>query len=62
VFDLVCRIRAEGFTVLIVEQNVAQVLDVVDRAYLLEVGAIRLAGTSAELARNDLIRRSYMGM
>ena len=62
VFDLVRRIRAEGFTVLIVEQNVAQVLDVVDRAYLLEVGAIRLAGTSAELARNDLIRRSYMGM
>ena len=62
VFDLVRRIRAEGLTVLIVEQNVAQVLDVVDRAYLLEVGAIRLAGTSAELARNDLIRRSYMGM
>jgi branched-chain amino acid transport system ATP-binding protein len=62
VFDLVRRIRAEGFTVLIVEQNVAQVLDVVDRAYLLEVGTIRLAGTSAELTRNDLIRRSYMGI
>jgi len=62
VFDLVHRIRAEGFTVLIVEQNVAQVLDVVDRAYLLEVGTIRLAGTSAELTRNDLIRRSYMGI
>ncbi len=39
VFDLVRRIRAEGLTVLIVEQNVQQVLDVVDRAYLLEVGA-----------------------
>jgi branched-chain amino acid transport system ATP-binding protein len=62
VFDLVRRIRAEGFTVLIVEQNVAQVLDVVDRAYLLEVGTIRLAGTSAELASNDLVRRSYMGL
>jgi branched-chain amino acid transport system ATP-binding protein len=62
VFDLVRRIRAEGLTVLIVEQNVAQVLDVVDRAYLLEVGTIRLAGTSAELASNDLIRRSYMGI
>jgi branched-chain amino acid transport system ATP-binding protein len=62
VFDLVRRIHAEGFTVLIVEQNVAQVLDVVDRAYLLEVGTIRLAGTSAELADNDLIRRSYMGL
>jgi branched-chain amino acid transport system ATP-binding protein len=62
VFDLVRRIRAEGFTVLIVEQNVAQVLDVVDRAYLLEVGTIRLAGTSAELAGHDLIRRAYMGI
>jgi branched-chain amino acid transport system ATP-binding protein len=62
VFELVQRIRAEGLTVLIVEQNVQQVLDIVDRAYLLEVGRIRLAGSSAELKDNDLIRRSYMGL
>src|SRR6201997_1441502 len=62
VFDLVRRIRAEGLTVLIVEQNVQQVLEVVDRAYLLEVGRIHLAGSSAELKDNDLIRRSYMGL
>jgi branched-chain amino acid transport system ATP-binding protein len=62
VFDLVRRIRAEGLTVLIVEQNVQQVLDIVDRAYLLEVGRIRLAGSSAQLKDNDLIRRSYMGL
>ena len=62
VFELVQRIRAEGLTVLIVEQNVRQVLEVVDRAYLLEVGRIRLAGSSAELKDNDLIRRSYMGL
>jgi len=62
VFDLVHRIRAEGLTVLIVEQNVAQVLDVVDRAYLLEVGCIKLAGSSAELKGNDFIRKSYMGL
>jgi branched-chain amino acid transport system ATP-binding protein len=62
VFELVQRIRAEGLTVLIVEQNVQQVLDVVDRAYLLEVGAIRLAGTAAELRNNDFIRKSYMGL
>ena len=54
VFELVQRIRAEGLTVLIVEQNVQQVLDVVDRAYLLEVGAIKLAGTSAELKEQRL--------
>src|SRR5205085_4510503 len=62
VFDLVERIRAEGFTVLIVEQNVQQVLEIVDRAYLLEVGRIRLAGSSAELKDNDFIRKSYMGV
>jgi branched-chain amino acid transport system ATP-binding protein len=62
VFELVGRIRAEGFTVLIVEQNVSQVLAVVDRAYLLEVGRIRLAGSAAELRDNALIRQSYMGL
>ena len=62
VFELVRKIRREGFTVLIVEQNVQQVLDVVDRAYLLEVGSVKLAGTSAELKGNDVIRKSYMGL
>ena len=62
VFELVQRIRSEGLTVLIVEQNVQQVLDVVDRAYLLEVGAIKLAGSAAELKDNSFIRKSYMGL
>jgi branched-chain amino acid transport system ATP-binding protein len=62
VFELVRRIRAEGFTVLIVEQNVRQVLEIVDRAYLLEVGTIRLAGTAAALRDNDFIRQSYLGI
>ena len=62
VFEFVRRIRAEGLTVLIVEQNVQQVLDVVDRAYLLEVGSIKLSGTSSELKGNDFIRKSYMGL
>ena len=62
VFALVRRIRDEGFTVLIVEQNVQQVLELVDRAYLLEAGHIRLAGTAAELSRNDAIRKAYVGL
>src|SRR6202048_381459 len=62
VFDLVRRIRAEGLTVLIVEQNVQQILDIVDRAYLLEAGGMRLTGTSAELKGNALIRKAYMGL
>ncbi|MFN3743735.1 MAG: ABC transporter ATP-binding protein [Hyphomicrobiaceae bacterium] len=62
VFDLVRRIRAEGYTVLIVEQNVSQVLKVVDRAYLLEVGRIVQSGSAAELAASDDIRKAYMGI
>ncbi len=62
VFDLVRRIRSEGYTVLIVEQNVRQVLRVVDRAYLLEVGRIQAEGSAAELAASDEIRKAYMGL
>jgi branched-chain amino acid transport system ATP-binding protein len=62
VFDLVKRIRSEGYTVLIVEQNVSQVLKVVDRAYLLEVGRIKAAGSASELAASDDIRKAYMGL
>jgi branched-chain amino acid transport system ATP-binding protein len=62
VFELIRRIRAEGLTVLIVEQNVQQVLEVVDRAYVLEAGSIRLAGNAGELKHNDFIRKSYMGL
>ncbi|WP_119418098.1 ABC transporter ATP-binding protein [Desertibaculum subflavum] len=62
VFDLVRRIRSEGYTVLIVEQNIQQVLKVVDRAYLLEVGRIKLSGKSADLLASDEIRRAYIGL
>jgi len=62
VFDLVRRLRAEGFTVLIVEQNVQQVLKVVDRAYLLETGQIKSSGAAAELLASDDIRRAYIGL
>jgi branched-chain amino acid transport system ATP-binding protein len=62
VFELIRRIGAEGLTVLIVEQNVQQVLEVVDRAYVLEAGSIRLAGKADELKHNDFIRKAYMGL
>ena len=62
VFDLVRRIRAEGYTVLIVEQNIQQVLQVVDRAYLLEVGTIKQSGIAADLLASPEIRRAYLGI
>jgi branched-chain amino acid transport system ATP-binding protein len=62
VFALVERIRANGLTVLIVEQNVRQVLHVVDRAYLLEAGSIRASGAAAELLAGGAIHRAYLGV
>jgi branched-chain amino acid transport system ATP-binding protein len=62
IFELVRRICKEGYTVLIVEQNIRQVLKVVNRAYLLETGRIKLAGSSAELLESDLIKKAYLGL
>ena len=62
IFELVKRICAEGYTVLIVEQNIRQVLKVVDRAYLLETGRIKSSGASAELLASDEIRKAYLGI
>jgi branched-chain amino acid transport system ATP-binding protein len=62
IFEVVRRIRDEGYTVLIVEQNVQQVLKVVDRAYLLEVGRIKASGSARELAGSAEIRRAYVGL
>jgi len=62
VFDLVRRIREEGYTVLIVEQNIQQVLKVVDRAYLLEVGRIKMSGPARDLLENEEVRRAYIGL
>ena len=62
IFDLVKKIRSEGYTVMIVEQNVRQVLKVVDRAYLLEVGRIKLSGSASELLASKEIQKAYVGL
>jgi branched-chain amino acid transport system ATP-binding protein len=61
-FDLIRRVRAEGYTILVVEQNVRQVLKLVDRAYLLEVGRIRTEGAASALAQEDFVRKAYVGL
>jgi len=62
IMEMVKRICAEGYTVLIVEQNIRQVLKVVDRAYLLETGRIKSSGTAAELLASSEIRKAYLGI
>jgi branched-chain amino acid transport system ATP-binding protein len=62
IFEVVRKMSAEGYTVLIVEQNVRQVLKVVDRAYLLETGRIKSSGSSADLLDSSEIRKAYLGI
>jgi branched-chain amino acid transport system ATP-binding protein len=62
IFEVVRRMIAEGYTVLIVEQNIRQVLKVASRAYLLETGRIRLAGSSAELLDSEALKKAYLGL
>src|SRR5262245_33374280 len=62
VFDLIRHIRSEGYTILVVEQNVRQVLKLVDRAYLLEVGRIKMEGRADALAEQDFVRKAYVGL
>ncbi len=62
IFEVVRKMSAEGYTVLIVEQNIRQVLKVASRAYLLETGRIKLSGASAELLESDEIKKAYLGL
>jgi len=62
VFQLVQQIRDQGLTVLIVEQNIEQVLKIVDRAYLMEVGTIKISGKAGELIQSESLRKAYVGL
>jgi len=61
-FELVRRIRQSGYTVLIVEQNIRQVLQVCDRGYLIEAGRLRRSGDAAGLLESEEVRRAYLGV
>jgi len=61
-FDLIRRVREEGYTILVVEQNVRQVLKLVDRAYLLEAGRLKMEGRASELSEQDFVRKAYVGL
>ncbi len=62
VFRLVGQLRANGVTVLLVEQSVQQALETADRAYVMENGRIVLQGTREELLDSDLVRTAYLGL
>jgi branched-chain amino acid transport system ATP-binding protein len=61
-FGLIGKLNAEGLAILLVEQNVAQSLDIAERAYVMENGAIRFQGTPAGLLANPDLKRAYLGV
>ena len=61
IFDIIKELHKAGTTILLVEQNAEMALDIADRAYVLESGAVALAGTGYELAQSDAIKKAYLG-
>jgi branched-chain amino acid transport system ATP-binding protein len=61
-FNLIKKISSQGITIMLVEQNVKQTLQIVDRCYVLENGSISLEGSGQELLNNDHIKKAFLGM
>jgi len=61
VFDTIIRVREEGVTIFLVEQNASKALGVADRGYVLQTGKIVLSDTAKNLLTNDLVRQAYLG-
>jgi branched-chain amino acid transport system ATP-binding protein len=61
-FVLIRRLHADGLTIMLVEQNVAQSLEVADQAHVLENGVITLSGAAHDIAADPELRRSYLGL
>jgi len=61
IFRVILRLRQEGTTVLLVEQNARSALEISDRAYVLETGCISLQGSPKELIANEEVQKAYLG-
>ena len=61
-FALIGRLNSEGLAVLLVEQNVAQSLDIVHRAYVLENGSFVMSGAAADMRSNADLKRAFLGL
>jgi lipopolysaccharide export system ATP-binding protein len=55
------RLVASGVSILITDHNVERTLEVADKAYIIDHGKVIAAGPPAEIVRNELVRKSYLG-
>jgi branched-chain amino acid transport system ATP-binding protein len=61
IFEIIQKIKAQGMTILLVEQNAAKALSIADRAYVLETGSITKEGSGQALLNDPAIRAAYLG-
>jgi branched-chain amino acid transport system ATP-binding protein len=61
IFHVIKRLKTEGTTILLVEQNARAALGISDRAYVLEAGRIRVKGSAHDLLENEEVKRAYLG-
>jgi branched-chain amino acid transport system ATP-binding protein len=61
-FALIRRLHGQGLAIMLVEQNVAQSLDVADRAYVLENGRFAISGPAASVREDPELKRAYLGL
>jgi branched-chain amino acid transport system ATP-binding protein len=61
-FDLMRKVREQGITILLVEQNVEEALGIADRAYVLQTGRVVMSGSPAELRDSEEVRKAYLGL
>ena len=61
IFQIIQELHASGTTILLVEQNARKALQIANRAYVLETGAITLSGTGSELANSPDVKKAYLG-
>ncbi len=62
IFEIIKRVREEGVTVLLVEQNAHAALAIASRAYVLETGEVTLSGSAKDLADNPEVKAAYLGL
>jgi branched-chain amino acid transport system ATP-binding protein len=62
IFDRIVAINKRGTTILLVEQNAAEALDIADFAYVLEVGYTTISGPAKEIAADPRVREAYLGV
>ena len=62
IFDVIKELNAKGTTILLVEQNALMALAVAHRAYVLQTGSIVLSGSAADVARDENVRKAYLGI